>query len=112
MEKMDIKSLANALKNATPVATPGELVKPEQKSKTLPSEADLLSFIRMVNEREDYRLRHSIYIDTGIHEILRQIKSQTRLRIGYLVSVLLEDFILQHKEEIVQLLDKKDKRIL
>ena len=109
---MDIKSLANALKNATPVAEPAETVKPEQKSKALPSGTDLVSFIQMVNEREDYRLRHSIYIDTEIHEILRQIKSQTRLRIGYLVSVLLEDFILKHKDEIVQLLDKKDKRIL
>ena len=97
MEKVDLKTLARELKQTASNEEPRPVVpaakKTEWKKKvtTTKKEAksDLKSFITLANQRKDFELGHAVYIDSEIHDILRQIKSPTRLVIGNLVSALL-----------------------
>lgn len=120
MEKIDLKALARELKEkATTEASkpePPAIRKPEtiRKADTAKYErrSALKSIISSANQRNDFDLRHHVYIDTEIYEILRQIKTQTRLKLGNLASVLFEEFILEHKSEIIALLKAKSNRLI
>jgi len=68
--------------------------------------------IKQYNSRRDYQMDRFIYVDSDIHEVLRKIKSSTRLKISHLASALLEEFILKHKSEIQELLAKKQNKFL
>lgn len=57
-------------------------------------------------------MKNHVYVDDEIYEILRQIKIKTKLKLGYLAPVLLENFILEHKSEIIALLKMKNNRLI
>ncbi|MCK5208370.1 MAG: hypothetical protein KAQ79_10130 [Cyclobacteriaceae bacterium] len=120
MEKIDLKALARELKQTAsneetlPVVQAAK--KSEVKKKVIPPKKDakseLTSIITTANQRSDFELGHAVYIDSEIHDILRQVKSQTRLVVGNLVSSLLEEFILEHKSEIILLFKRKTNRLI
>lgn len=131
MENIDIKALARELKNTAAKeeaskgkastlskkvgAHPGE--KPEQvatKTKTSCGvrSPSLQSMIARANQRDEFMLNHHVYIDADVYDILKQLKGRSRLVIGNLTSLLLEEFILKHKEEIIQLLKQKPNRLM
>lgn len=120
MEKIDIKALARELKQTASIEGPNPVVqaakKSDPKKKVVPSKkdakSDLTSIITTANQRSDFELGHAVYIDSEIHDILRQVKSQTRLVVGNLVSSLLEEFILEHKSEIILLFKRKTNRLI
>lgn len=120
MEKIDLKALARELKQraSTEEVLPAahsskkavvgkKTISPKQVAKS-----DLTSIISAVNQRSDFVLENDVHIDADIHDILRQIKTQTKLVIGNLVSALLEEFILEHKPEIIKLIKKKSNRLI
>jgi len=120
MEKIDLKALARELKQTASNEEPKPAVQAakntEGKKKVVISKqdanSDLTSIIATVNQRNDFELGHAVYIDSEIHDILRQVKSQTRLVVGNLVSSLLEEFILEHKSEIILLFKRKTNRLI
>ena len=120
MEKIDLKALARELKQTAsnkepkPVVQAAKKTEGKKKVTTTKKEAksDLKSFITFANQRSDFELGHAVYIDSEIHDILRQVKSQTRLVVGNLVSSLLEEFILEHKSEIILLIKEKTNRLI
>ena len=120
MEKIDIKALARELKQTASNEEPKSVIQApkntEGKKKVIISKhdvkSDLKSIISLANQRNDFELGHAVYIDSEIHDILRQIKSQTRLVVGNLVSALLEEFILEHKSEIILLFKRKTNRLI
>lgn len=117
MEKIDIKALARDLKQtATAVENKpvdNAIEKPQSKKRnSSKKDADLESIISSANQRTDFNLKYDVCVDADIHDILRQVKSQTKLVIGNLASVLLEEFILAHKSEIIELLKKKTNRLI
>lgn len=120
MEKIDIKALARELKQtasgekAKPVAQVARKPEPVKRIGSPKKElkSDLNSIIDAVNKRNDFVLNFDVCIDADIHDILRQIKSQTKLVIGNLASALLEEFILEHKSEIMKLIIKKPNRLI
>ena len=120
MEKIDIKALARELKqtasNEEPKPGVLDAKNTKGKKKVVISKrdvkSDLKSIITLANQRSDFELGHAVYIDSEIHDILRQVKSQTRLVVGNLVSSLLEEFILEHKSEIILLIKRKTNRLI
>lgn len=120
MEKIDLKALARELKQTASNKEPKPVVqtakKTEGKKKAIhpkkEAKSDLKSMISLANQRSDFELGHAVYIDSEIHDILRQIKSQTRLVVGNLASSLLEEFILEHKSEIILLIKEKTNRLI
>ena len=120
MEKIDIKALARELKqtasNEESLPVVQTVNNTEGKKKVIPpkkeAKSDLKSIITTANQRSDFELGHAVYIDSEIHDILRQVKSQTRLVVGNLVSTLLEEFILEHKSEIILLFKGKSNRLI
>jgi hypothetical protein len=120
MQKIDLKALAKELKQAAAQeeSKPGEqqgrqsiAIKKSQVNKTKGKTA-LKSIIQDLNQRTDFEFKHHIYVDEEIYEILRQIKTRTKLKLGNLASVLLEDFILEHKSEVIALLKMNNKRLI
>lgn len=53
--------------------------------------------------------KSSVYVDDDIHEVFLMIKKNGKVNISKLVSVILEEFILSHKEEIEALMKTKNK---
>ena len=121
MEKIDIKALARELRGDETGTEPNAPLKKKAASKSLnkkkPAKAsldstDFLDLISTVNQRNEYNTEGCVYIDSDIHDLLRQIKVRRKLKIGYLVSWLIEQFILEHKQEIAALLKPKENRFM
>ena len=121
MEKIDIKALARELRGDDTGTKPNAPLKKKADNKSLnkkkpppatPGNTDLLDLISMVNQRNDYNTEGCIYIDSDIHDLLRQVKVRSKLKIGYLVSWLIERFILEHKGDIAALLKSKENRFM
>jgi len=119
MKDLDIKSLASELKRAAsgekgkPPLNKKEAVKsrPATTKTQMAAGNDLMKVVQQAKERTDFELGHAIYIDSELHEILRRIKSQTKVQVGNLVSEVLEAFLLQHKEEVVDLIRSRKRRL-
>lgn len=131
MENIDIKALARELKNTAAKEEASKskastlskkvdahpAIKPEKAAtKTKISSgvrsSSLQSMITTANQRDEFMLNHHVYIDADVYDILKQLKGRTRLVIGNLTSLLLEDLILKHKEEIICLLKQKPNRLM
>jgi hypothetical protein len=117
--KIDIKELTSQLKSHKRSAIDG--AKPISQAKKLHTDRSkknneisdtFVDRIKQYNSRRDYQMDRFIYVDNDIHEVLRKIKSSTRLKISHLASALLEEFILKHKSEIQELLAKKQNKFL
>ena len=121
MEKIDIKALARELKGEDTESKPitnsdkKEDHRPTNKKKPpviSPNNTDFLDLISTVNQRIEYNTEGCVYIDSDIHDLLRQIKVRNKLKIGYLVSWLIEQFILKYKGDITSLLKPKENRFM
>lgn len=76
------------------------------------SVVDLMDFVKKLNAMNHYQIDRFIYVDADIHEVFVKLKSQTKLKISHLASYLLEDFINQHKEAIMEIVNKKTNKFL
>ena len=92
---------------------------PSKKSDRVDQEATaniatdkLHQIIREVNAKEHYKVDRIFYVDEDIHELFIQLKSQTRLKISHLVSSLLEDFIMEHRKAIREIISRKQNKFL
>ncbi len=121
MEKIDIKALARELKGdgieSKPITSSDKKgdhrpTNKKKSSKTTSDKSDLLELISKINQRNEYNTEGCVYIDSDIHDLLRQIKVRKKLKIGYLVSWLIEQFIIEHKQEIAALLKPKENRFI
>jgi len=122
MEKIDIKALARALKEGHDVSAPGpnseknvEIKQPKQKR--LPKKSTIHAtrieeLMSTINNRDDFNSNGCVYIDTDLHEVLRHLKLRKKLKVGYLVSWLIEQFILEHHEDIATLIKPKGNRFM
>ena len=97
--------------NHMPLADSKSLNK-KKPAKASHGNADFHNLISMVNQRNEYNTEGCIYIDSDIHDLLSQIKVRNKLKIGCLVSWLIEQFILEHKQEIAALLQPKENRFI
>ena len=84
----------------------------KKSSKTTSDKSDLLELISKINQRNEYNTEGCVYIDSDIHDLLRQIKVRNKLKIGYLVSWLIERFIQEHRENIASILKPKENRFM
>jgi hypothetical protein len=118
MEPLDIKSLTRELKQAAsePKEFFNESVNRENKKKDkTPStvkHSKLKTIFGEVATKEEYNTDACVYIDSDIHDVLRQLKSRTKLRIGPFISWLAEAFIREHQKEITALLKRKANRFI
>ena len=72
----------------------------------------LYQIIKNVNSKDHYKVDRFVYVDEDIHEVFIKLKAQTRLKISHLVSSLLEEFINEHKDAIVEIITKKQNKFL
>ena len=118
MGTLDIKSLTRELKLAAsdPSSTSGEKAQPVVKKDTIkPAKAkpgNLDTIFAEVARQQEYNTNACVYIDSEIHDVLRLLKTRTKLRIGPFISWILEGFINEHKGEIAKLLKRKTNRFI
>ena len=121
MTKIDIKALARELKGDgteskpnTPIEKKVDYTSTNKKKPAgvSPYNTKFLDLISNINNHNEYNTDGCIYIDSDIHDLLRQIKVRKKLKIGYLVSWLIEQFIMEHKQDIAALLKPKENRFM
>lgn len=116
MENLDIKSLTRELKRTVDnhESAPKEKTSPnpEIKQKRAPriKRNTLEALFAETNNRKDFDTNACVYIDSEIHDVLRQLKARKKLNMGPFISSLIEKFILDHKEEIIYVLKRKANR--
>ncbi len=110
MDKLDIKSLTIALKNNTSETREQPKTVPAQEKATNKKTHSLMDIIKESNARKEFNTQACVYLDTEVHEILSQLKARTGLRIGNLMSSLAEEFIQEHRDEIIRALKPKSNR--
>lgn len=133
-KSLDIKSLTSELRNISKeksgsgrnmVDDPGKKTYADrskegsgisafQKSDELSGKptSQFLEIIQKVNAKNQYKIDKFIYVDSDIHEVLTKLKMHTKLRLSYLASYLLEDFIIVHKDSIKEILSQKQNKFL
>jgi hypothetical protein len=90
--------------------------KPKQQKKEAPkpkkeSFSELLDRVEL--EGEKYSIgKRQIYVDENIHEVFQYIKKNGKVNISKLASYLLEQFIIDHMDEIANLQKEKKNRYL
>jgi hypothetical protein len=116
MESLDIKSLTRELKQTVSdpkIDTQNEAKAKKKKGKLPDARAtDMDGVVAEVLLRDDFNTDACVYIDSDIHDVLRQLKGRTKLRIGPFISWLLERFILEHQAGISELLKPKANRFI
>jgi len=110
MDKLDIKSLTMALKNTTSETREQPKPGPAQEKATNKKAHFLMEIIKVTNDRKDFNTEACVYLDTEVHEVLSQLKTRTGLRIGNLMSSLAEEFIQEHRDEIIRALKPRSNR--
>jgi hypothetical protein len=116
MESLDIKSLTRELKQTvsdpkTETQNAGKVKKKKGKVSNVKTQ-DMDIVIAEVLQRDDFNTEACVYIDSDIHDVLRQLKGRTKLRIGPFISWLLEGFIREHRTDITELLKPKANRFI
>jgi len=139
-KQINIKSLTSELKNHITHKEKSTKVRtaiPEEKKKNTDSECSmkptdnsrsstqfkelgnrsepaekLIDIVNKVNAMDHYKIDRFIYVDADIHEVFTKLKSQTKLKISHLASYLLEEFIHQHKEAIIEIANKRNNKFL
>jgi len=110
MDKLDIKSLTMALKNTTSETREQPKPVPAQEKAINRKAHPLMDIIKETNDRKDFNTEACVYLDTEVHEVLSQLKARIGLRIGNLMSKLAEEFIGEHRDEIIRALKPKSNR--
>ena len=118
MENIDIKALARQLKKASTEsnAKNEEVLKqaPSPKKITLlkTKHSSFDDLIKEVNARKDFNCIGGVYVDEEIYDLLRQLKIRNKLKIGYFVSWLIEQYVMENKNEIIASITKKHNKYL
>ena len=88
--------------------------KPTQNSHNISenSLSQFLEIVRKINSKDQYQIDKFIYVDSDIHEVFTKLKMHTKLRLSYLASYLLEDFIIKHKDSIKEIISQKQNKFL
>ena len=71
-----------------------------------------LEFINKVNKMDQYGADAIVYIDQDIHEIFTKLKYASKIKISHLASFLLENFIRENNEAILEIINKKSNKFL
>lgn len=116
-EKQKTVSTSNAKKQAEVLYTDrskeqaihSDVTEQNNESKSV---VNIMEIVKKVNRIDHYHIDRFIYVDADIHEVFVKLKSQTKLKISHLASYLLEDFIKQHKEAIMEIVNKKTNKFL
>ena len=76
------------------------------------STSKFLEIVNEINAKDQYQIDKFIYVDSDIHEVFTKLKMHTKLKISYLASYLLEDFIMKHKDSIKEIISQKQNKFL
>lgn len=117
MGKVDIKALARELKagQSTLTAPVKKSATPQVKETSVARKATnqkWSSLLVDIQNRKDLNSDGCVYIDSDLYDVLRLLKLNTGVKIGFLVSSLVEQFILEHKGDIQKSLKPKSNRYL
>ena len=133
-KSLDIKSLTSELKNISKgsgdsvqrdMDNPKEETYPDRSKKKNENKPDqnsqnnngkstsqFLEIVQEINAKNQYKIDKFIYVDSDIHEVFTKLKMHTKLRLSYLASYLLEDFIIKHKDSIKEIFAQKQNKFL
>lgn len=118
-QKLDIKSLTSELKSRsrvgdrkTDMSKPDGSIHSDRSLSGQSAEKQFLKLLKEVNSRDHYQMDRFIYVDADIHEVFNKLKTQTKLKLSYLASHLLEQFIIEHKDSIKSILSKSQNKFL
>lgn len=114
-QKIDIKSLTTELKkrSISNEESNKEFNEYKKSANSLTeNHLTLIDLISKVNSRKDFQMDKFIYVDHDIHEVFNKIKSHTKLKLSYLASYLLEEFIIEYQDEIKDLLSNRQNKFL
>ena len=78
----------------------------------LKSGNSFIEIINKINAKDQYNIDKFIYVDSDIHEVFTKLKLHTKLKLSTLVSHLLEEFFMEHKESIKEILSQKQNKFL
>jgi len=115
MEKLDIKALARELKAGSPAPPASESPTVKMKEKALSHKVTNKKWTSLLDEirnRKDLNSEGCVYIDSDLYDVLRLLKLNTGVTISFLISTLVEQFILEHKDDIRKSLKPKSNRYL
>ena len=76
------------------------------------SMSQFLEIVNEINAKDQYQIDKFIYVDSDIHEVFTKLKMHTKLKLSYLASYLLEDFIMKHKDSIKEIISQKQNKFL
>ena len=129
--KIDIKTLTSEIKslsrnksaaNSASMQNDQESSSQDTQNHTLEQSSDgnteseksgrFLGLIKEINSKDHYKIDRFIYVDGDIHEVFNKLKTHTKLKLSYLASHLLEEFILEHQESIKEIISKKQNKFL
>ena len=74
--------------------------------------SQFLEIVNEINAKDQYQIDKFIYVDSDIHEVFSKLKMHTKLKLSYLASYLLEDFIIKHKDSIKEIISQKQNKFL
>ena len=78
----------------------------DRSSSNAPADEQFLKLIKEVSSLKSYQMDRFIYVDADIHEVFNKLKTHTKLKISYLASYLLVEFIIQHQDAIKTIISK------
>jgi hypothetical protein len=99
-------------KSVEPITKKEEILDVPKQAETNEKTSSFLALIDEVNAREYSDLNRYVYVSDDIHDIFQRLKGQTKLRISHLATYLLERFINEHREAIVEIISKKSNKFL
>lgn len=137
--KLSIKELANSLKNPSAAKeqtakagvdqqSSGNIERPEKAKEGVKKEgkkeklkvetskkkdnppSSLMEEIEISNQRDDYNLTKAVHIDGDVHEVFTKLKAAGKLKIGKFLSYKLEMLILEHQQEILEIINSNNNK--
>lgn len=107
-EKIVVSEIEKEVKQEKPKQPKKEAQAPKVRKETF---SELLDRVEI--EGEKYSIgKRQIYVDENIHEVFQHIKKNGKVNISKLASYLLEQFIIEHVDEITNLQKEKKNRYL
>ncbi|UZS00004.1 hypothetical protein [Chondrinema litorale] len=111
-KKVDIKDLANRLKNGERQVQEVEIKEEIEEKKSIKAagintSTEVLLKQILASNKQEFSLTEAVYIDREIHEVFKKLKSSSQLKIGTFISYLLEQFIRENINEISEIINKK-----
>lgn len=95
-----ISDNVNDQTNVDPKATPERKV-----------ENTFSSILELIKEK-DYDCKSTLYLDQEVKEVFQMLKSKGKIPIAGLVSYILEQWLIDHQDEIKELLSERKNRFI